>query len=166
MKNDFDTVMNKKSDFELIVIVTQNKSKYVAEAVFAAENEINKRNLNIEDVLKLEEETKVSNKINRQTDPFNKSYLYAGIIMLSPITILTISIFKEVIFDIFILPIALVSFLPCGIIGLRLAKKAHNKAKNVDFGINHIVGVIEIIFGLLITTVGILGICLVYVITN
>ena len=44
MKNKFTDVMNKKDNFELLEIVTRNKSQYVAEAITAAEAEIKKRN--------------------------------------------------------------------------------------------------------------------------
>ena len=45
MTNDFTTVMEQKSDSELLEIVTKLKDDYQPEAVAAAQNEIGKRNL-------------------------------------------------------------------------------------------------------------------------
>lgn len=150
--------MNEKNDFELLEIVMRNRSKYVTEAITAAEAEIKKRNLNIEEVLRLVEESKIANKSNRQSGPFNKSYVYAGLILIFPVLILTISFYKEVVFNIFLIPIGLVSFLPCGLIGFGLAKSAHNSTNKGDLGLNHIVGILEMAFGVLITTIGIIGV--------
>jgi len=58
MENDFTTVMSGKTDEELIKIVTLNRSKYQEQAIKAAENEIDLRNI---DASKFEE---ISSKIN------------------------------------------------------------------------------------------------------
>ena len=47
MQDSFEDVMSKKSDEELIAIVTIDKSKYQESAIISAEREIEKRNIDI-----------------------------------------------------------------------------------------------------------------------
>ena len=58
MENDFTEVMVKRSDSELIEIVTKLKDDYQPEAVTAAELEIKKRNLSTDQIEKAQTELK------------------------------------------------------------------------------------------------------------
>ena len=60
--NEFTHVMEKRSDFELIEIVTKLRNDYNPEAVKAAEIEIEKRNLSIDQIELVKEEIKLKDK--------------------------------------------------------------------------------------------------------
>ena len=70
MGNDFTEVMNKKSDSELLEIVTKLKDDYQPEAVEAANEEIKNRNLSDEKIKHAEKE--IIEKKTKQKDKENE----------------------------------------------------------------------------------------------
>ena len=70
MKDNFDNVMSKKSDQELIKIVTADFSKYQLEAVESANREIKLRNI---DSSKFQEIAEIVNIENHAQEKFDKS---------------------------------------------------------------------------------------------
>lgn len=73
MTNNFTKVMEQKSDSELLEIVTKLKDDYQPEAVVAAQNEIEKRNLTGEQIeqAKLEIEEKDLKNFQRENEPLD-----------------------------------------------------------------------------------------------
>ncbi len=71
MENKFLEVMSKRTDSELVEIVTKNRADYQAEAIVAAEIEIKKRNLTIEqiEVAKNEITNKEAKKEAQENEP-------------------------------------------------------------------------------------------------
>jgi hypothetical protein len=64
MENNFDDVMSKRTNQELIVIVSTDRSKYQQSAIISAEREIKKRNINksiIDDAKITADEQKIKN---------------------------------------------------------------------------------------------------------
>lgn len=90
MENNFDDVMSKKSNQELIVIITTDRGKYKEEAINSAENEIEKRkidksiiseiNKNIKLEKTKEEITKNSYKIDDQKIISLNKFIFLSII--------------------------------------------------------------------------------------
>lgn len=50
MSNNFNEIMSRKSDLQLMAILTTEKDQFQPEALIAAEQELNKRNLSIADI--------------------------------------------------------------------------------------------------------------------
>jgi hypothetical protein len=71
MENTFIEVMSKRSDVELVEILTKYKNDYQPEAIYAAETEFKKRNLSLEKMNEIEKEikTKKNNKIIIENKP-------------------------------------------------------------------------------------------------
>jgi len=77
MGKDFTEVMNKKSDSELLEIVTKLKDDYQPEAVEAAEEEIKNRNLSEEKIEEaeneiIEKEIKIKDKENEPLETIQR----------------------------------------------------------------------------------------------
>jgi len=155
MDNIFIDIMKSKTDEELVEITTLHRHQYVTEAMRAAEQEIQERNLNIPDI---ENNIRRINEEKKQRIPFNKKYLSSAIIILMPLLLLVISFYSEHVFGIFLLPVALLLTLPSGIIGYQLARKEHGKTAMNDSGINHVVGFFQILFSIFLIIVGAFGI--------
>ena len=64
MEKDFFEVMKKKSDGELLEIVTKHKDDYQPEAIIAAENELTSRNLSSTQLEQAESEIEEKEKIS------------------------------------------------------------------------------------------------------
>jgi len=62
MPQEFSKVMQEKSDGELLEIISKLKDDYQPEAVSAAEVEIKKRNLSLDQIERAEEEIKIKEK--------------------------------------------------------------------------------------------------------
>ncbi len=71
MANDFTEVMVKKSDSELLEIVTKLKDDYQPEAIIAAENEIEKRNLSTDQIeqAEIELEEREQENLEKENEP-------------------------------------------------------------------------------------------------
>ena len=74
MENKFAEAMSKRSDSELLEIVTKLRNDYQPEAVEAAEIEIKKRNLSTEQIEKAKEEiiVKEISLKEREKEPFGE----------------------------------------------------------------------------------------------
>lgn len=71
MENNFDDIMSKKTNQELIVIVSTDRSKYQPSAVISAEKEIDKRNIDKTIILELNEKVQIENsKIDKTKSDF------------------------------------------------------------------------------------------------
>ena len=71
MENSFDDVMSKKTNQELIVIVSTDRSKYQPSAVISAEKEIDKRNIDKTIISELNEKVQIeSSKIDKTKSEF------------------------------------------------------------------------------------------------
>ena len=62
MSNDFDEVMKKRSDRELIEIITKYKNDYQPDAILSAEKEIKRRNLTFDQIENAKQEIKDKDK--------------------------------------------------------------------------------------------------------
>ena len=71
MENKFKEVMTKRSDSELLEIVTKHRNDYQKEAVEAAESEIKNRNLSEDQIDKAKEDilTKEKNQKGKEIEP-------------------------------------------------------------------------------------------------
>lgn len=71
MENSFDDVMSKRSNEELIIIVSTDRSKYQPSAVISAEIEIEKRNIDKTVISELNKKVKIENsKIDKTKSEF------------------------------------------------------------------------------------------------
>jgi uncharacterized RDD family membrane protein YckC len=68
MENSFDGIMSKKSNQELIVIVSTDRTKYQESAIISAEKEIEIRNIDKSIILKLNEKVKIERTKIEKTD--------------------------------------------------------------------------------------------------
>ncbi|MGZ3757134.1 MAG: hypothetical protein ACXVAY_11920 [Mucilaginibacter sp.] len=64
MENQFDHVMSKRTDIELIKILNSPEGDYVPEAIEAAQREYNKRNLSTEQITVVEQELEQNQQAN------------------------------------------------------------------------------------------------------
>ncbi|MDF2457224.1 MAG: hypothetical protein K0R51_3217 [Cytophagaceae bacterium] len=151
MNTDFSDVMKNKSDKKLIEIISLYRHEYLGEAIQAAEEEIERRHLDVEHI---QRELLIPHKIDDQ--PFNKKYLFIGSILLFPISLFIFSLFKEEIGGVFLLPLLLISFLPCGALVIILARKEAKKNPEDSRSINALVSQTQIIFGIIMTVFGII----------
>ncbi len=68
MKNEFAQVMSKRSDSDLLEIVTKLRGDYQPEAVLAAEMEIQKRNLSAEEIKNAHEDIQIKEVAHLQKE--------------------------------------------------------------------------------------------------
>lgn len=68
MEMDFTSVMSKRTDEDLIKIVTVQRSDYQPEAVAAAEKEIRLRNISLTDIESIKEKIRISNDQAMEAD--------------------------------------------------------------------------------------------------
>ena len=93
--------------------------------------------------------------------------LLGSLLILSfPIVLLWMYLIQERFFGMSLQSIVLVSMFPCGVIGLLLTIKGHNKAKSQNSGLNKFIGSFLWVIGWLITLGGILGLMLIFIVTQ
>jgi uncharacterized RDD family membrane protein YckC len=105
MENEFKEVMSKRTDEELIKIVTIQKDDYNPDAVKAAELEIEKRKIDIQDFEKIKEKLTVEKK---QIEKVDTNVVNSGIrflnFLIDFIVIMTLALIISFIIGLFVQP--------------------------------------------------------------